>query len=103
MPTGPAQKPQAPEAVCPTCGGPLGKSPAGQQVLQRASQAMAQRARGGQQRPPGAPQGGGMPPRPGMTPNAAPGGAGGPQNALKAMLLRKIMQARQGGMPPQGR
>ena len=91
------------EARCPQCGSPLAKSPAGQQVLQKVSQAMAQKGRGGPQRPPGGAMppggGGGMPPRPGM-PQA---GAGGPQQAMKAALLQQLMQARQGGMPPQGR
>lgn len=100
------------EAQCPHCGSGLAKSPAGIQMLQRASQAMARppaspmtRAMG---RPPMPMAGGGMPggmARPGMAPGGAPGLAGAaPQDALRRALLAKIMQARlaRGGVPPTG-
>ena len=53
----PGKPQQKPEPQCPMCGSPLAKSPAGQQVLQRVSQGMAQKAQGG---PQARPQGPGM-------------------------------------------
>lgn len=64
-----------PEATCPHCGSPMGKSPAGQQILQRASQQMAQR------RGPRGPQG------------SAGQGAVDPRRAI----LQRLLAARQGG------
>ena len=75
-----SQKP--PDAQCPMCGSALGKSPMGQQVLQKVSGAMAQKARGGPQRPPSGP---GM-----SAPQARPPmrsmGASGPQGAPRPMM-----------------
>lgn len=77
----PQQKPGKQEARCPMCGSELGNSPAGQQILQKASQAMAQKAKGGQQpQRPGMPQGGPQG-RPGMDPRQA--------------LMQRMQQAQQ--------
>ena len=83
-----SQKP--PDAQCPMCGSPLGKSPAGQAVLQKVSGAMAQKARGGPQKPP---QGPGMS-APQMRPPMRSMGASGPPSGARPMMP---MMPRPGG------
>lgn len=51
----PGKPQQKPEPQCPMCGSPLAKSPAGQQVLAKVQQGMAQKAQGGPQARPAGP------------------------------------------------
>jgi hypothetical protein len=74
-----------PEALCPHCGSPMAKSPAGQQILQKASQAMAQKGRT-------APQGG--MPRPQTLAGMAPGAQVNSQDTLRQALMQRILQGR---------
>ena len=73
-----AQSQKQPEANCPTCGGPLARTPAGQSVLHKVSQAMAQKGR--PSGPPRVPQG----------PSQALPGSVDP----RAVLIRRLMQGR---------
>ena len=91
QPQKPTQK--APEAACPHCGGGLAKSPMGQRALQQTAQRMAQPPRPAPQA--GAGGMGGMM-RPPM-PQVAPTGQPDPRAAIRALLMQKLMQARQGG------